>query len=838
MNIGGLIRSLTGDAQAAEPKTLELKSGEVVRGVVLQTYSDQEALVNISGVQVRAKMETPLTPGDSTLLQVQPESSGGQVVLKPVQMANVPLAELPLGDVLKTLGLSDVPVNRQLVQLLHRAGIELSPENVKAFAELLPKMPSSIKMADWMPSAVIAFQKGLPLTPETVQSIRQAVQAQPLHETLEQLEAYVSEQLDGGSGLTPRSRELLQGVLELIRQVRSAAVSQAGAGSAAAASQEGSGSAESGAPAAAGPRAGAGSAAGGAPAAAASQAGAGSAASGAPGAAASQAGAGSAASGAPAAAASQAGAGSAASGAPAAAAPQAGAGSAASGAPAAAAPQAGAGSAASGAPAAAAPQAGAGSAASGAPAAAAPQAGAGSAASEAASAAAAQAGAGSAAGGAPAAAAPQAGAGSAAGGAPSAAAPQAGAGSAAGGAPSAAAPQAGAGSAAGGAPSAAAPQAGAGSAAGGAPSAAASQAGAGSAAGGAPSAAAVQAGAGSAASGAPAAAAPQAGAGSAASGAPAAAASQAGAGSAASGAPAAAAPQAGAGSAASGAPSAAAPQAGAGSAAGGAPSAAAVQAGAGSAAGGAPSAAEQSVQSDAKMGAQPAADHWLGRMMKSLGIEHEHQALKRIDADPASLANQLASDSTDKPADTLKSMLLQLSRADDLPAGIKEAAQQAVQQITGQQLLLMPGRDALFSQITLFVPLLNGNGEQTASIHIQSRKGKNGRLDADNCRLVFDLSMRSLGNTMVDVQVVNKIVSLHVHNDLPFTQELLESQKEEIKDKLSSIGYQFISLKCSPYPSPRFGGTGAGASANLETDSARLSSVYVQKPYKGVDIRL
>ncbi|UUZ85911.1 hypothetical protein LJK88_22115 [Paenibacillus sp. P26] len=153
-----------------------------------------------------------------------------------------------------------------------------------------------------------------------------------------------------------------------------------------------------------------------------------------------------------------------------------------------------------------------------------------------------------------------------------------------------------------------------------------------------------------------------------------------------------------------------------------------------------------------------------------------------------------------KSAESLKSVLLQLSQADDLPSGMKEAAQQAVQQITGQQLLLNPGRDAVFSQITMFVPPLNGNGEQTASIHIQSRKGKNGRLDASNCHLVFDLQMKSLGNTLLDVQVVNRIVSLHVRNDLPFTAELLESRKDEITEALASIGYQFLSMKCSPYP--------------------------------------
>ena len=61
---------------------LELKVGQIVKGVVLQLLSDQEALVNIGGTQVRAKLETPLKQGDVTMLQVQPESNGGQILLE------------------------------------------------------------------------------------------------------------------------------------------------------------------------------------------------------------------------------------------------------------------------------------------------------------------------------------------------------------------------------------------------------------------------------------------------------------------------------------------------------------------------------------------------------------------------------------------------------------------------------------------------------------------------------------------------------------------------------------------------------------------------------------
>ncbi|MEK8130272.1 hypothetical protein WMW72_20400, partial [Paenibacillus filicis] len=252
---------------------------------------------------------------------------------------------------------------------------------------------------------------------------------------------------------------------------------------------------------------------------------------------------------------------------------------------------------------------------------------------------------------------------------------------------------------------------------------------------------------------------------------------------------------------------------------------------------GAPRATETPAPQAAQTVARPAEpqEHLLGRLMKTIGIEHEHQAVRMLGTEGG---NNLLSAGAEKHADSLKSALMQLAQSADAPDDIKQAAQQAVHQITGQQLLLSADRSAIFSHITMFVPIVQSDGTQTAAIHIQSRKGKSGSLDSENCRLVFDLQMKELGNTLVDVKVVNRIVSLHVHNDLPYTQTLLESYRDEIAGGLSSIGYQFISMKVSPYPE-KLGDLGdLSAAGGKELPAGAVPGVYAQKPYKGVDIRL
>lgn len=229
----------------------------------------------------------------------------------------------------------------------------------------------------------------------------------------------------------------------------------------------------------------------------------------------------------------------------------------------------------------------------------------------------------------------------------------------------------------------------------------------------------------------------------------------------------------------------------------------------------------------------------LHRLMKALGVEHEQQAVRLLEPSGPGAAGAAEAP---KPADSLKSALMQLAQSSDTPAALKEAAQQAVQQITGQQLMLSQDRTAMFSHITLFVPLLHPNGDQTAAVHIQSRKGKNGKLDEENCRLVFDLQMKSLGDTMVDVQVVNRIVSLHVLNDDPVMQTLLDSFKGEIAKGMEAIGYQFISMKVSPYPertgAASEGDPGSSSSPQRPMTADQRTALYNRKPYKGVDIRL
>ncbi|MFC6650316.1 hypothetical protein [Paenibacillus rhizoplanae] len=746
MNIGSLVRGLLGDSKAGEAKSVELKEGQVVRGVVLSVSdSGKEAVVQIQGTPVRAELETPLAAGQTLNLQVGASGEGGLPVLKPVSLGEAAMVSpQSMGEALESLGLANSKAGREIVQAMQAGGLAFTKETAAKLDAVMNAKPPGVPASEWLEAAVISVKRGLPVTAETVKGLQQAVFGPKLHDLLAKLETaldvWVQQGADGDgpgqavgnsrpaaglltgganvtlAGNTPAAGALpggVNGANAQAAQTGSAGTSQAtGANGQAAlvpAGDEGLGGSGN----AAGVREGAGNVPGvrdGAGNAAGTREGAGNVAG---------------------------------------------------------------------------TREGAGNVAG------------------------TREGAGNVAGA-------REGTGAVSGmrgeGTGNVAGARDGAGTVAGtrgeGAQNAAGVRDGAanmGGARDGAGNATGTREGAGAREG-AGSAAGAREGAGTAAG-------VREGVGAAAGA-------REGAGNAAG-------AREGAGSAAGA-------REGAGTAAGvreGAGVAAQAQSAAGPALlaklqgvlselrGSLPQLAEAPPASGAAGG---SAAPAAAQPQGEPAATQGTDPWVGRILKLLGAEHEQQILRGGGAHTA----QAASGGTEDAAGTLKGVLLQVLGSSEAPPAVKEAAGQLVQQLTGQQLLLNTDRTAPFAQVTMFLPLHGPDGRETASVQIQSRRGRKGELDAANCRLWFDLDMKQLGQTMVDVQVVDRIVSLKLHNDEPWVLELLEGRREEMKAAVEGIGYQLSSLRTEALPE-----RSVAAAAVKPSD-------YAPHEYKGVDYRI
>lgn len=753
MNIGSMIRGLLGESKPGEAKSVELKEGQIVRGVVLSvSETGKEAIVQIQGTSVRAELETPLQPGQTLNLQVAPPGESGLPVLKPVSLGEAAmLSPQSMGEALEKLGLANSKAGREIVQAMQSAGVALTPETAAKLDAVMNAKPPGVPAAQWLEAAVISVKRGLPVTAESVKGLQQAVFGPKLHQLLSTLEDQLTlwtAQLKESPG--PAANSGAGG---------KPAASPAAAEGMAGAISTGNVSGEEGDTAAV--------RSGQASAAATLAADAGDGAAAAKGAVAARAGE----------AANPEGVRAGSMGAQAADDPV---GARATGVPGEAAL--------AGRDAEAGARTGAGASASAALAS------------------------GDAEGGSRAA---PAGSNAQAGGST-----EEGGGAETGSRAALAGGKAEAGSRAvtGGGAEAGSRAALAGENA---------EAGARAVAGGgaeAGSRAALAGGDAEAGARALAGGAAEAGsrAGFAGGNAEAAASAAAGRAAAAPGGTALLAKLQGvlhelratlpqlASTPAATSPQEPAPPAGA---AGQDPRAAA-----------APRGETPAAVAPQPAGApSPTAETWVGRVLKLLGAEHEQLAVRG-----AGNAAAQGVPAAGEAEGTLKGVLLQVMGSSEVPPAVKEAAGQLVQQLTGQQLLLNTDRTAPFAQVTLFLPLNGPDGRETASVHIQSRRGRKGELDAANCRLWFDLDMKQLGQTLVDVQVVDRMVNLKLHNNEPWVLELLEQRREEIKGAVESIGYQLSGLRTEPLPE---------LSAAAGTVPAKLAD-YVPDSYQGVDFRI
>lgn len=249
---------------------------------------------------------------------------------------------------------------------------------------------------------------------------------------------------------------------------------------------------------------------------------------------------------------------------------------------------------------------------------------------------------------------------------------------------------------------------------------------------------------------------------------------------------------------------------------------------------------------------------WISRVLRSVGIELEHSLLQKTTgaeaqqqartpaiatlaqvlgdaALPLPTDNSAAVDNTRSTlGDSIKSILLQLQASDELPPAMRETVQQALQQVTGQQLLLNSDRGGNLAHMTLFVPFQPGqDGGRPASIHIQSRKkGKKGTIDAENCRLIFDLQLSFLGALLIDVQVIDRFVNVVLHNEHPAMKAWVNEGRASFTEALEQLGYRCAQFKCAPLPErPTESDKGGMPEPSVKWEHA-------PKSYKGVDLRI
>lgn len=198
-------------------------------------------------------------------------------------------------------------------------------------------------------------------------------------------------------------------------------------------------------------------------------------------------------------------------------------------------------------------------------------------------------------------------------------------------------------------------------------------------------------------------------------------------------------------------------------------------------------------------------------ILKELGISYE-AILHKTQEDPQTIAQQL------------KPQLLNIVQDSQISAPVKESAEMLLARMNGMQLL--SGENGHQHQLIMQVPLDFFGRKMDATLQWNGRMKDDGKIDASYARVLFYLQMESMQETVIDMQVQNRIVTVTVYNNHDKQLvALAEPLKVALKAGLADKDYQLSGVVIKSFAKP------------IEPSSKQVKTA--QPDYQGgVDIRV
>ncbi len=204
-----------------------------------------------------------------------------------------------------------------------------------------------------------------------------------------------------------------------------------------------------------------------------------------------------------------------------------------------------------------------------------------------------------------------------------------------------------------------------------------------------------------------------------------------------------------------------------------------------------------------------AMEHALKTVLKNLGISYE-ATLGNKSADLQMIAHQL------------KPQLHTLLQETNTTPQMKEAAEMLMTRMNGMQ--LSSGENGHQHQLIMQVPLEFFGKKMDATLQWNGRMKDDGKIDANYARVLFYLQMASMQETVIDMQVQNRVVTVTVFNENSDIQPLAEPLKAALKMGLAEKNYQLSGVFIKQFD---------------KGQTTKVSPVVEQQEeHSGVDIRV
>ncbi|MDF2065996.1 hypothetical protein [Bacillus sp. Cr_A10] len=168
-------------------------------------------------------------------------------------------------------------------------------------------------------------------------------------------------------------------------------------------------------------------------------------------------------------------------------------------------------------------------------------------------------------------------------------------------------------------------------------------------------------------------------------------------------------------------------------------------------------------------------EHAMKEALKSLGFSYE-----------AKLGG--ASEEVRQLASQLKPQLIDLLHNQVISAPLKEQAELLLNRMNGLQIL--SNENGPQHQLLMQVPLEFLGKKMDATLEWNGRMKEDGKIDSDYARIMFYLHLDSLEETVVDMQVQNRVVTISLYNNDTSLKPIANVFYDTLKEGLLSVGYQ------------------------------------------------
>lgn len=175
------------------------------------------------------------------------------------------------------------------------------------------------------------------------------------------------------------------------------------------------------------------------------------------------------------------------------------------------------------------------------------------------------------------------------------------------------------------------------------------------------------------------------------------------------------------------------------------------------------------------------------------------------------------------PLHSLKGMVLQLIQSSD--GVLQEQGTKLLQFINGLQLQSYSETDKML-QANLLLPGEGLGLDKDVALSFEGKKDEDGKINPDYCRVVFFLDLTNLEETIVDMQVQKRSISITILNDHPINT-ITQSLKPLLKEGLQRLDYHLSNITLKPL-------------VNQKDTMKKQNHVYKNQPtsYQGVDYRI